>query len=63
MAVPLDRVTIDGDVYDVLEDCDQLSVGLGRLRRHGLLSDQDWSSSIEQLAKICATLAAHLSAQ
>jgi hypothetical protein len=56
----LDRIAIDGDVSDVLDDCDQVALGLGRLRRQGRLSWQDWQSSTEHLARIRAEIEVHL---
>jgi hypothetical protein len=60
MAVVLDRFALDGDVYDALEDCDQLSLGLGRLRRQGRITEQEWHGSIERLDEIRSSLEAHL---
>jgi hypothetical protein len=62
MAMALDRFAIDGDVFDVLEDCDQLSLGLGRLRRQGRISEEDWCRSSEHLAEIQARIEAYLAA-
>jgi hypothetical protein len=31
MALALDQIYVGGDVLDVLEDCDQLGIGLGKL--------------------------------
>jgi hypothetical protein len=60
VALVLDRFAVDGEVYDVLEDCDQLSQVLGRLRRQGRISEQDWIASKEQVAEIRVRIEAHL---
>jgi hypothetical protein len=44
----------------VLEDCDQVSLGLGRLHRQGRISEQDWRSSMEHLAQIQAKIEVYL---
>ena len=63
VAVQLDRIAVDGDIADVLEDCDQLSLGLGRLRRQGLITEQHWNSSTERLAEIRASVEEHVTAR
>jgi hypothetical protein len=52
MAIQLDRFYLDGDVFDVLDECDQLAQGLARLRRQGRLSEHDWITSKQRLSEI-----------
>jgi hypothetical protein len=52
MAIALDAYSDDGEVMDVLEECDQLAIGLGRLRRQREISEQDWRTAIQHLAEI-----------
>ena len=63
MALALDQFYLDGDIYDVLEDCDALRQGLARLRRQGRVSEQDWRCSTEHLAAIRARIEAQLTAR
>jgi hypothetical protein len=60
MTTVAEQVYLNGDVYDVLQDCDQLSLTLARLRRLGRMSDQDWRASKEHLAAIQARVEAQL---
>ena len=39
----LDHFYTFGDVYETLDACDQLELLLGRLRRQGLLNDDEWA--------------------
>jgi len=51
MAIALDQY-YDGDVLEVLEECDQLAIGLHRLRRQRRISEQDWRTATQHLAEI-----------
>ncbi|MBV9279904.1 MAG: hypothetical protein JOZ41_07470 [Chloroflexi bacterium] len=53
MAIPLDRVHLDGDVLD---DCDQLAVGLGRLHRQRRIGEEDWITSKQSLVEASLTI-------
>jgi hypothetical protein len=48
MAIPLDRLYLDGDVLEVF---DQLALALGRLHRERRISDEDWTTSKQGLAE------------
>jgi hypothetical protein len=63
MAMALERFAIDGDVFDVLEDCDQLSLGLARLRRQGRITEEDWRSCVEHLTQVQSRIETHLTSQ
>jgi hypothetical protein len=52
MALAPDQVYLDGDVLDVLEDCDQLSIGRGQLRRLKHLGEEDWRTAAHCLEAI-----------
>ena len=52
MAMPLDQFYVDGDVLDVLEECDRLGIGLGKLRRLKHIGEEDWSMASQRLEEI-----------
>jgi hypothetical protein len=52
MAIAQDQYYIDGDVLDVLEACDRLVIGLGRLQRQRRLSEEHWTLSSQHLDQI-----------
>ena len=52
MAMAPDQFYVDGDVFDVLEDCDQLAIGLGKLRRMRRIGEEDWHTATQRLAEI-----------
>jgi CRP-like cAMP-binding protein len=47
--VELDHLYAFGEVYDALDVCDQVTQAIGRLKRHGLLSEDDMRMSEEHL--------------
>lgn len=56
----LDHFYTYSDVYETVDACDQLELLLGRLRRQGLLSEQEWMQSRRDVAEIRSRLDAHL---
>jgi CRP-like cAMP-binding protein len=48
----LDHLYAYGEVYDTLDVCDQVTQALSRLKRHGLLSNDDWTMSKENIDDI-----------
>ena len=48
----LDHLYAFGEVYDTLDVCDQVTQALSRLKRHGLLSAEDWAMSKEYVDAI-----------
>lgn len=52
MAIALDQYYDNGDVLAVLEECDQLAIGLHRLRRQRRISEEEWRTAIQHLAEI-----------
>ena len=52
MALALDQYYVDGDVLDVLEECDQLAIGLGKLRRLKHIGEEDWRTAAHHLEAI-----------
>jgi hypothetical protein len=52
MAIALDQFYVDGDVLDVLEECDQLSIGLGMLRRLKHIGEEDWRTAAHRLEEV-----------
>jgi hypothetical protein len=61
MAVAMNQFYVDGDVLDVIEDCDRLAVGLARLRRLRRIDDEDWSTAAHHLEEIRLLVEAGLS--
>lgn len=47
--IELDHLYAYGEVYDALDVCDQVTQALSRLKRHGILSNEDWHASEEHL--------------
>lgn len=52
----LDHLYAYGEVYDALDVCDQVIQALSRLKRHGLLSVDDWIMSEQYVDAIRARL-------
>jgi hypothetical protein len=52
MAIATDQFYVDGDVLDVLEECDQLAIGLGKLRRLKRIGEEDWRTAVRRLEEI-----------
>lgn len=48
----LDHLYAYGEVYDTLDVCDQVIQALSRLKRHGLLSADDWTMSEQYIDTI-----------
>ena len=61
-APDLDHYYLFGDVYETLDTCTELEQLLGRLRRQGMLSDQEWMSSKQNIAAIRSRLEDRLAA-
>jgi hypothetical protein len=55
-APELDHYYLYGDVYETLDTCTELEQQLGRLRRQGVLSDQEWMISKQNVAAIRSRL-------
>jgi hypothetical protein len=45
-----------GDIYDVLQECSDLEVALSRLRRLGLMSNEDFARCAQSLSTIRSTV-------
>jgi hypothetical protein len=61
-AAEMDHYYIFGDVYETLDTCTELEQLLGRLRRQGMLSDQEWMVSKQNVAAIRSRLESRLTA-
>jgi CRP-like cAMP-binding protein len=48
----LDHLYAYGEVYDTLDVCDQVLQALSRLKRHGVLSPDDWTMSEQYIDAI-----------
>ena len=61
-AADLDHFYHFGDVYETLDTCMELEQLLGRLRRQGILTDQEWITSKQNIAAIRSRLEGRLAA-
>lgn len=56
VAMPVDEFYVDGDVLDILDVCDELAIGLGRLHRKGRIRGEDWTRATQRLGEIRAII-------
>jgi CRP-like cAMP-binding protein len=59
----LDHLYAFGEVYDALDVCDQVAQALGRLKRHGLFSEDDMRTSKEHVDAVRMRLEQQLNGQ